>query len=650
MTAIYGLFSTRAQPSADDAGVMAGALQHYGRDWLEREYGEGAVLGACRAAMLPTDRAVPETRPDERYIVVADARLSRPDELRASLPHVTVADISDAEIVRLAVNAWGEEAFDRLSGEFAVAAWDRQDKRLLLARDVVGARPLFYHESAQGFAFASMPEALHALPWVDQKADRSSYRRFLRLLNPGFAKSFFEGVYRVMPGHYLLCDQDGIQQLRYWNPNLSTLELADQKDYEDELERLLDDSVSDALRGTDGDVASELSSGYDSTAVTTSAALQLSLSGRRVVAFTAAPQEDAMPPLPPHLCGDESLIAGKIAAHHPNIDHVVLRRDRHMMANADRSASIYPAPYLNLCNAAWCDAINDAVKERGFSVLLIGSMGNTTISESGTFALPELFRKGQLIRWASIARGLVANRTMRWRGVIWNSIAPLIPDRVHAIIGSLLGKDDAAIDDYLLLSTDEHGAIDAEIRAENARLHPMLRQELSSSGRLRKSALEYRLQGLAGDQGAFHKATWAEWGIDTRDPTADRRLIEFALRVPVERLIWKGQSRAILTAVLSKRVPDGLLDPRRKGVQSADWAAAMCEAKSEILSNIDRATISGRASGLISEGKMEELAANWPEDGSARWHEATTIAQYRYGLLRALSAVNHFNRANATNY
>lgn len=650
MTAIFGLLNWSGELRDQDVEAMEASLSRYGRDCSELEYEHQLAMGACRAFMLPEDCQLPPTAKDDRYVVQVDARLTRRGYLLADLSFSESEEISDAEIVRAAVQRWGPDAFERLSGEFAIAAWDRRERRLLLARDIVGARPLFFHEGSDVIAFASMPAGLHALNQIEQKADRATYRRFLGLMNPAFGRTFFENIARVMPGHYALCDEEGVRQIRFWSPDLSPLELARQEDYENALTDLLDASVGDALRGTGSNVAAELSSGYDSTAVTTSAAMHLRSTGGKVTAFTAAPRAADTPELPSHLCADESVLAARIAAFHPNIEHVVIRRDRHVFANVERSASIYAAPYLNLCNATWCDAINDAVRERGFRVLLIGSMGNSTISESGTLALSELLRQGRLIRWACIGRGLVARGTMRWRGVFWNSVGPLLPDWLHRHVSRIAEKADIPTEDFLLLDSREIRECEREILAENAGLHPINRQDLPGRHWGVKSSVQGRLQGIAGDQGAFNKAIWAEWGIDSRDPTADRRLIEFALRIPVERLIWNGQSRAILTGVLKRRVPAGFLDPRRKGVQSADWAASICEAKTGIAENIERVNMSGRASELIPEGEMERLMSEWPANDSPAWQDGRTTARYRYALLRALSAVNHFNRANATNY
>jgi len=649
MTAIFGL-SRQIGDALDKAMAMQSALAHFGKDSQSLESDRSWTMGACRAHVLPEDRMPPETAPDARYLVVADARLTDRDRLITELGGTNLDQLSDAELVAQAVSTWGVDAFVRIHGEFAVAAWDRFDQALILARDIIGARPLFYAQSYGHFAFASMPSGLHALDWVKPRADRHSYRRFLRMLGPGFGCTHFAGISRVMPAHYAIVRGGEVTQRRYWVPDLEPLELPSQHDYEVRLTELLDQAIAASLRGTEGTVAAHLSAGFDSTAVVTTAALQLREEGRRLVALTAAPALNGIPTLPEHLIADESVEAGITAALHPNIDHVVVRRNRHALTDIERAARIYPSPFLNLCNAPWIDAIHDEVRGRRIKVLLTGSMGNLTISESGTLALCELFRSGRFRRWWPIARGLVRNGTMRWRGVLWNSVAPILPDFIYALGMKATGDEPVAIDRYHMLRQNEESAVLREVEAENALLSRFDRQVVLSTDRMTRTSVDYRLLALTSDKGAFSKAIWGEWGIDERDPTADRRLIEFALRVPVERLIWRGNPRAILRAVLADRAPPSLVNSRRKGVQSADWAAALSEALPHMQDTAERIVMSGAADGLIEIEKMQESLQNLSQGDLSRRGADQAEAEYRYALLRALSAATHFNRANASNY
>ena len=103
---------------------------------------------------------------------------------------------------------------------------------------------------------------------------------------------------------------------------------------------------------------------------------------------------------------------------YPNIDHALIRSGRRSpLANLDRNFLLYERPLLNLCNSVWADAINDAARERRLSVMLVGGLGNMTLSYAGAELLPELLRAGRLaacdrrVAWHAPPRCALA-----WRG------------------------------------------------------------------------------------------------------------------------------------------------------------------------------------------------------------------------------------------
>src|SRR5262249_38577734 len=203
-----------------------------------------------------------------------------------------------------AIERWDESCLDRLVGDYAFAAWDSARRRLLLARDPVGQRPLHYHCGNKFFAFASMPKGLHALPEVPYAPDEERIAEFLVLMPETGTQSFFLGIERVEPGHVVIVSVEGLTTRRHWQPSRQRISLRRPEDYSEALRNLLDQAVSCRLRGT-GDVGACLSGGLDSGAVVSTAARLLAASGRRVIAFTAAPREGYKDPARPNRIIDE---------------------------------------------------------------------------------------------------------------------------------------------------------------------------------------------------------------------------------------------------------------------------------------------------------------------------------------------------------
>ena len=650
MTAIYGLWRFDGADVASDFARMDAALLRYGGDGHETSApASGLSMGRHLHASLPEDCLGHSAERKGRYLVVADVRLTERDDLARELGlGADALRMSDAAIAAAAIERWHEEAFDRIYGAFAVAAWDTEQRRLLLARDHIGQKPLFFHAGEELFAFASMPIGLHAVPAVPRGPDIEGIKRFLAVENLSPGKTHYEGIGRVMPGHYAIVGPEGVAQVRYWQPDLTPLSLSSHQAYVDAFAEHLERAVAAALRGGGAHVAAHLSSGFDSTAVATTAARQLAKAGATLVAYTSAPREGCDKTLPGRLA-DESALASATAAMHPNIEHVVVRSNRTPLENLGRTASIYGAPVLNICNMTWFDPINDDAAGRGITVLLESSMGNATISETGMLALPELLRSGRVIPWLRLSLALVRKRVAGAPAVAWNSFNSWLPDPVYRWVvekryGSLVSTSASALKEQYQLEAMEGAASESPVPA-GVETRP-------SSGWTRPSgrSVDDRLMMVSSDDnGALWKGILGEWKIDCRDPTADRRLVEFSLRIPTEQLIHGGEQRAILRKFLADRVPREVLDNRLKGYQAADWHEWLTLAREGIADEIARMDSFEPAAEILDLERLKGLLERWPAPGADEWNDYEAVAEYRCCLLRAISAVNFMRQAAGSN-
>lgn len=652
MTAIYGIWRFDGMDVRTDLRRLEFGVRRYGSDDFEVWSPHPSLaLGRRLHRSLPEDIFPTPFLDRHRYRVVADVRLTERDELASQLGlGADAARMSDAAVVSIALESWHEQAFDRIYGAFAIAAWDTLEQRLLLARDYLGSKPLFFHSGDNFFAFASMPDGLHCLPDVPRGPDIESMKRFLVQENEGFGRTHFEAIGRVMPGHYAIVKPSELEQTRYWHPDLSQLRLPTHGHYVNALTEHLDRAVAAALRGAEMQVATHLSSGFDSTAVATAAARQLATGGGTVVAYTAAPREgyeieDSL------WIADESALAKATADMYQNMEHVIMRTDRTPMADLARTSTIYAVPVMNICNTTWYDAINDDVRRRGISVLLYAFMGNATISETGTLALPELIRKGRIFSWIKLSIALIRNKSSTFVAIIWESFSQVVPDAL-----------------YRKLIESRHGPLVSMRRCSSIKgdhLHHTVREAASESSipgassrilktgwaRPTSNSLYERLILLSPDyEGPSNKGILGEWKIDYRDPTADRRLVEFSLRVPVEELIRAGDRRAILRGVLARRAPPEVLESRRKGLQGADWHEWFREARGEIAEEIARIEMSEPCAELIDVPRLKALVDNWPNGGDKVWSEWGNTVDYRWCLLRAISAASFMRQAARSNY
>lgn len=184
---------------------------------------------------------------------------------------------SDTEVVLHAYLRWGVDFATHLNGMFAFALWDARSEELLLVRDRMGVKPLYYHRTADGVLFGSEPKAILAHPSVDPVVDLDGLRELLTLVRtPGHA--VYRGMAEVRPGHLLRIRREGLTDHQYW--------ALEAREHTDDLattigtvRELLDDIVRRQLI-SDVPLCSLLSGGLDSSAVTALAARGLAAAGK----------------------------------------------------------------------------------------------------------------------------------------------------------------------------------------------------------------------------------------------------------------------------------------------------------------------------------------------------------------------------------
>jgi len=223
----------------------------------------------------------------EQYVLVYNGELYNTGELRRELEQYGHSFLghSDTEVVLHAYAQWGTDSLIRMNGIFAFAVWEARQKRLFLARDRIGVKPLFYHESPSGFVFGSEIKAILACPWVTPVLDREGASEIL-LLGPGRTpgSGIFRGIRELEPGcfGYLQSGKFGIS--RYWK--LTDREHTHTFDETVESVRYL---VQDAIQRqmvSDVPLGTFLSGGLDSSIITAVCAKERKKKGGRLKTFS----------------------------------------------------------------------------------------------------------------------------------------------------------------------------------------------------------------------------------------------------------------------------------------------------------------------------------------------------------------------------
>jgi asparagine synthase (glutamine-hydrolysing) len=205
MCGIAGLFC-RDQRAADRATItaMSNALVHRGPDgegfWLDGSIG----LAHRRLAIRDLTDAGRQPMLDaaERVVVTYNGELYNDQELRKELERdfgFVFRSSCDTEILPYAYLAWGEAMFERLEGFFAIGLWDRRAQRLILARDGIGIKPLYFFEDDSLVLFASEVKGILASGKVEAELDPTSLHTFLAAGHPGTRQTIFGRSSRSRP-------------------------------------------------------------------------------------------------------------------------------------------------------------------------------------------------------------------------------------------------------------------------------------------------------------------------------------------------------------------------------------------------------------------------------------------------------------------
>ena len=574
MCGIVGLLTAGRAGSARPGGRSAAALlepmtravAHRGPDddgvWSDLD--AGAHLGHRRLSIVdlsPTGHQ-PMISGDGRWVIVLNGEIYDHAEQRAALAArgIRLRGGSDTEVLLELVAADGPEAALRaVDGMFALALWDRRERCLVLARDRLGEKPLYYGHAAGVFAFASELGALRTLPGVPTAADSEAVAAYLRwgyvpaplAVLPGFHKLPAGCTMRVRDGR-------AEEPVRFWDvariarAGLAAPLTGDDEALTDALDAALRASVSRRLLA-DVPVGAFLSGGVDSSTVV---AVAQAVSSTPVRTFTVAVGG----------AGDESAHASAIAAH-LGTDHTVLALpELDALDLASRAASIHDEPFADpsaipmalLC-AATRQEVTVALSGDGADELFAGynrhkvATGRLRMGH----ALPAPLRR-------AAGAGLAAVPVTTWDrlGGFARTDVPDVGTKVHKLAGVL--RATSLTDAYRSLATQWDPAQVMVAPPPPAPERPLANG--ASGLPPLASLLLSDQQGLLPDD-MLVKVDRASMAValEVRSPFLDHRLVELSWRLPEHAKVRGGQGKWVERALLERYVPRALWERPKVG-------------------------------------------------------------------------------------
>ena len=313
MGAIFGIWNRKGDPVDPQGPVsMRDALDGYGSPCGEPVLRGDIALG-CSCSSL-SNQIQPnriEFSGEKRDVVlVADARIYNRDDLLNECGLSERKDISDSEIMMAAYLRWGEKAPLHVNGDFSFAVYDHHKEELRLFSDHLGIRPIFYYENADTFVFATDYHAILSLGSVPRRVNGAAVYRVISSDHVSLPEeTHFDGLYKVPQAHFIHVNKFSSRKVKYWTPGRNGLRVPEnEEECAREIRDLMNNAVQIRTNVITEPIATDLSGGLDSSAITIFAARHLRQQDKKPVCFCWAPSFDLVPEQP----RDERVLVEKV--------------------------------------------------------------------------------------------------------------------------------------------------------------------------------------------------------------------------------------------------------------------------------------------------------------------------------------------------
>ena len=534
---------------------MAAAVDHRGPDGHGIHVESGIALGHARLSIIDLAGGhQPMSNNDQSVTITFNGEIFNFVELRAELEArgQRFRTRSDTEVILRLYETYGEDCVDHLNGDFAFGICDRRKQKLVLARDRMGVRPVFYTQQRDGFYFASEVKALLAVPGITAVLDPVALDQIFTLWFPLAPRTPFKGIFELPPGHMLVADRQGIRSWAYWRleyPDFDdrmSLDRRASEDIAETLAELLTDATRIRLR-SDVPVGAYLSGGLDSSIIT---AAVNRIAPTQLRTFSVAFEDDEFDEsafqqqMVKALQTDHEGITVSSAMIGEIFPDVVRHTERPILRTA-------PAPLF---------ALSQLVHERGYKVVLTGEGADEV------FAGYEIFKEAKLRRFCARQRG--------------SHLRPMLFRRLYPYLPGLQNQSQAYLEAFFNVGL---GSIDDPLYSHLPRFRTAGGAKVFFSNDLKAElkgydALEELRDGLPADFGRWHPLSQAQYleaahllpgyilssqgdrmamahSVEGRFPFLDHRLVEFAATIPPQLKILGLREKHILRQAMRDLLP-----------------------------------------------------------------------------------------------
>lgn len=577
MGTIFGIYSADNQVNKEYCMNMLERIKTYSFDKLQAWQREKIFLGC--GIQYDTPESCLEEMP-QRYeasglSITADAIIDNRQQLleQFQIPKNLWNETTDSRLILLAYEKWQEDSPKYLVGDFSFAIWDEKKQQLFCARDHVGKRTLYYYHVNNTFAFSTIINPL--LTITDMRLNERWLTDYLAvdgiLHVTECNETLYEDIFQLPPAYAMIVSSKGIIKNHYWKPleNIKELKLNSDEEYDKAFREVFFEAVNCRLRSFKG-VGIMLSGGLDSSSIACVAARKLADKNEILKGYSSIPIKEYENSLSKYYIPNESEYIKSISDDYDNIlVNYCRNEDMNSYTNIDEFINILEQPYKTFQNLFWYNSFAEKAYEEGCRVLLNGQSGNSTISY-GDFIVhaKTLFNKGKFITLRREIDALSKKVKMPKRKIEKIILKVVVPYNIRKIISSKIKHRNYDKFSSVMVSKNMIKKWNVGQRFDMEGYNQPIERYYDL----------YQNHKYIVDQLAFSHIGTIETRISLankiaiRDPSRDKRVIEFCLSLPSEQFVRNGEQRLLIRRALKGIIPDKIrLNTARRGIQSADW-------------------------------------------------------------------------------
>jgi asparagine synthase (glutamine-hydrolysing) len=553
MSGIAGIVSFDGAPLEPGLiAKMTAAMAQRGPDAIEHWQRSHVALGHCMFRTTPESLAEhqPYANEDASLVLVMDGRVDNCDELRHNLlaQGAILRNQTDAELVLRAYETWGKQCPERIIGEFAFFIWDQRKRCLFGARDAVGTRHFYYHAGPGWFGFASEIKGLLATCLIDARLNES---RLFDYLVPEFDRddqigTFYQDIVRLPAGHAMEVSKSGVKTWRYWDPgNFEPLKFSSLDECAEAFLDQLRIAVKCRLR-SNGPVGAMLSGGLDSSSIVGLIRKEFRGELMQPLKTFSLIREDR------ENCKDWEHIEEMLKEGWVEPTVVTSLAPADMSRSWLDSMPTIDEPFA-LSHGLAYSMVYQAAQRNGCRVVLDGMAGDLLFYGPG-HSLNLILRGRQFAQLPSIFKAYGRHGLeSRARTMLFRAAATLTPAGLRTTLRDFIQRHQKPSADIALLRNEVAAPWLSEKRLQRKLLDKSIEKEGDSEAHSR-----YFKSGLLSFAHEVYGQVAFASGVEPRSPFSDRRMVEFAIQMPMEAKLsvpwYKYLARTAMAGVLPEAV------------------------------------------------------------------------------------------------